>query len=224
MHTSTATSIPLALLMFWLAPATLAWSQPPQDEFPQRLADPPAPDPRPTAPAGPLFFLTPTASLGIALALGDPAKDKPILGGHLGLSLYPLPRLAPLFLSATLRLERQTEVEGNPVDFLPTARLGVSWLPGDPSQDYLHILLPYAQVYATLSRRLPRTYKTDLGRRLGRPGAWRAMLGISSPMFGSASAFMCAQGVPLPNTLELGVERDDERQETDVIVTISISI
>ena len=141
--------------------------------------------------------LSPTASLGASMSFTDDEIDKPGLAIWLGLSYHPKPARWSMYASLGLQIEAYYELMPYPIDYIPTLKVGLAWIEGQPSRLYPRTF-PMMQVYALGGYRRSLVALRD--------GALRAGLGISSPAMAPAAAFLILHAVPVPTLLELIVD------------------
>jgi hypothetical protein len=160
--------------------------------------------------------LTPTASVGMNFEMTGAPGTQPGLSVWLGAKYYPMPLRFSPFVSVGLEIESYQANLPRHVDVVPMARLGTSWMSGNPER-FLNRLLPQLDLYAIGGVRL---HDMNLGQVHSAIGGF----GVSSPMMGPGTAFMLLQGVPLPNILEVTVERPLDRERYDIMLQVGIGI
>ena len=164
----------------------------------------------------PLRHLTPTAAVGMNFAMTGAPGTQPGVSFWLGAKYYPMPLRFSPFVSLGVEVESYQANLPRRVDLVPMARLGTSWMAGNPST-FLNRLLPQLDVYAIGGVRM-----RDMN--LGVVDSAIGGFGVSSPMMGPGTAFMLLQGVPLPNILEVTVERPLDREQYDIMLQVGIGI
>lgn len=147
--------------------------------------------------------ITPTAGGAILLHFHDEQPNRTEKTTYsfplwLGATLYPHLGTVSPFISAQAGFDLTVGDTQTTVEYLPTMRLGVAILDGDPAKFETQALPVFTAYLIGGARYAP-----------GAPHeALRAGIGISSPVLAAASLYMCANGVPLPNILEYVVEID----------------
>jgi hypothetical protein len=147
--------------------------------------------------------ITPTAGGAILLHFHDEQPNRTEKTTYsfplwLGATLYP--HLGPVspFISAQAGFDLTVGDTQTAVEYLPTMRLGVAILDGDPAKFETQALPVFTAYLIGGARYAPGAAHETL----------RAGIGISSPVIAAASLYLCANGVPLPNILEYVVEID----------------
>lgn len=146
----------------------------------------------------------PSVALGASFSFTDSEIDKPGMSLWFGASYYPSPSKISPYLGVGLQIEAYYELERYPLDYIPTLKFGGAWLKGNPGSLY-NQTFAYMHVYGLVG------WRASIWDE--RHGAYRAGLGISSPVMSPAAAMMLLYGVPVPTQLELIV---DTRQASAV--------
>ncbi len=158
--------------------------------------------------------ITPTGSVGANFDLTAEDGAQPGLSLWLGAKYYPLPLRFSPFIALGAEIESYQASRPSHVDLLPTMRLGTSWMAGNP-ESFLNQLLPQLDLYAIGGLRM---------RDMVQMESVVAGFGISSPMMGPGTAFMLIQGFPLPNILEVTVERPLDEDDYSIMLHVGVGI
>lgn len=116
----------------------------------------------------------------------------------LGATMYPWVSEVTPFVTLNFAFDLTVGDVATEIDYLPTARLGVAVLDGDPHK-FENQLLPLFLGYLIAGARYAPGIENER-IRLG--------VGISSPAIVAASLYMCANGLPIPNMIEYVAEVD----------------
>ena len=162
---------------------------------------------------GPLA-ITPSAAFALQLNLTNDRESMAAMGLWLGFNAYPSPSTHSLLLSGGIKIERHFNLYGDPIDVIPTLRVGYAWIKGNPEL-FKRRLLPRLQVYGIAGVRFG-------GER--RERRYRGGIGAGVPMWLPASAYMCLHGLPIPNIVELIVEPALEEESGPLNVLFMIGI
>ncbi len=161
-------------------------------------------------------YLTPTAALGVNFEMTGAPGTQPGVSFWLGAKYYPMPLRFSPFISLGVEIESYQATLPRHVDLVPMARLGTSWMSGNPER-FLNRLLPQLDLYAIGGVRF-----RDMN--MGQIESVVGGFGVSSPMMGPGTAFMLLQGVPLPNIVEVTVERPLDQERYDIMLQVGVGI
>lgn len=199
------------------APLTAAIAQAPPDSPPARprLPDDPPPPPAPASPW--LDRVHPSASLNLMLhmrpdlVVEDPASFSLWLGATVFLREA---KWSPFITAgALLDVHRRDPPTPHYQELVPALRLGVARVGGDP-HSWNNRTMAYAQIYGIMGYRLSTR----------RSQAVRVGVGISAPVIAAGALFACANGLPIPNLLELTLDIDPRTGERRPVLMVGIGI
>lgn len=209
---------PLALTLAFVAALALSPALVSAQDAPParpRLPDDPPPPPAPDSPW--LDRIHPSASLNVMLHMRpDLVVEDPVsFSLWLGATVFLREQKWSPFITAGALLDAHRRDPPTPQyqELVPALRLGVARVGGDP-HSWHNRTMAYAQIYGVVGYRLSAQ----------RGPAVRVGVGVSAPVIAAGALFACANGLPIPNLMELTLDIDPVTGERRPVLMVGIGI